>query len=297
MTLAMEVFPDHFQRQLNQTRDYLLETLSPEQVENWLSLACPAIELQAIGMNSPANSPIVARIGGRPHLPADIPWPRSARGVALNFLMQIDLGVLATSVREGLSHGLKLPESGLLLVFSLTSQSGEVDLDWRDPEIIQGTRLIYVPEGTATPPQQTARGAWLFPIKEFTATGVMTLPTVAHPIFRNALGLGGRDSALMRDMFGQIDRGLQFQIDGPFPRHRIGGWSTPQPGYAEQEYHRVWAGDEPQENWQSLLQIDWEPAFGRVFQGQNSTPGMIHWVTDTTCLSALDRTGFVIQHG
>lgn len=296
MTLTVETFPNYFHYQLNQSRDYLLDTLSPEQTEAWLALAAPAIELHAIGMSSPPNSPIVARIGGRPQLPVDLAWPRSADGVALNFLMQIDLAVLAHAVRAGLSHGLKLPESGLLLVFSLTSPSGEVKLDWRDPAIIHGTRLIHIPAETPTQLRSPARGAWMFPLKEFTAAGVMTLPTMAHPSLRTALGINHPDQQLMVEMFERIDRGLQLQISGAFPRHRIGGWSTPQAHYAEHEYHRVWVQEEPRENWRSLLQIDWEPVFGRVLEDGGSAPGVIHWVSDTTCPSALDRTGFVIQH-
>lgn len=293
MTLSIETFPNYFHHQLNQSRDYLLDTLTPEQTEAWLSLAAPAIELHAIGMSSPPSSPLVARIGGRPQLPVDLAWPRSANGVALNFLMQIDLTVLDQSVREGLSHGLKLPESGLLLVFSLTSPSGEVELDWRDPSIIHDTRLIHVPAGVPTQLRSPARGAWMFPIKEFTAAGVMTLPTMAHPSLRTALGITHPEQ---QEMFERIDRGLQLQISGAFPRHRIGGWSTPQAHYAEHEYHRVWVQEEPRENWRSLLQIDWELIFGRAPGEDEATPGVIHWVSDITTPSALDRTGFVIQY-
>src|SRR5262249_59934712 len=59
------------------------------------------------------------RLGGRPALPADIPWPRQRRvRTPLHFLAQIDLSRLPATPLAGAADGAALPRSGFLFFFA-----------------------------------------------------------------------------------------------------------------------------------------------------------------------------------
>lgn len=74
--------------------------------------------------------------GGYPRLPADVDWPRGARGHSLNFLAQVDLAMLPK-----VDERRRLPERGVLFVFYDGAQ-------WPDSEF----RLTYAAAATNDTP-------------------------------------------------------------------------------------------------------------------------------------------------
>jgi uncharacterized protein YwqG len=95
----------------------------------------PSLRLTA---GKPSAQP-VSRLGGRPNLPKDIPWPVWQEELPLSFIAQLDLATLP-AVR-----GLPLPQSGSLFFF--------YDADaqpWGfDPKDKGCAQVIYVPSSLA----------------------------------------------------------------------------------------------------------------------------------------------------
>lgn len=82
-----------------------------------------------------------SHIGGRPDLPAGLAWPRSASGVPLHFLAQVDLSEMPWLPPE-------MPRRGTLLFFGAMSEDVYVSHE------AGGTRILFDAgsEGTATLP-------------------------------------------------------------------------------------------------------------------------------------------------
>ena len=126
-------------------------------------------------------------LGGRPCLPARLPWPRDLRqGTALHFLAQIDCEDLPT-----LNGASPLPRDGRLLFFA--------DLDeerlWPgslDEQRGAATRVIYVPKSEETPEERDPPedmpdvdhpfGELTGPFADKGRKGFPKWPVSAHPI-------------------------------------------------------------------------------------------------------------------
>ncbi len=107
-------------------------------------LACPAIGLFE------TSEPTRSHVGGRPTLPADIPWPRW-NDAPLAFLCQIDLTELPAGHLLGAEHH-GLPLSGMLFFFYETQAQ-----TWGfDPQDAGSWRVIYC---TGTPGEAAERAA------------------------------------------------------------------------------------------------------------------------------------------
>ncbi|MBY8875683.1 DUF1963 domain-containing protein [Micromonospora sp. PLK6-60] len=94
----------------------------------------------------PAADVVVGRAGGRPRLPADLPWPSSPGGLLLPFVATFDCAALPRVA------GLPLPVDGSLLVFLDHEVAAyEVDDHAKEQEY---ARIIHLPAGTPTVPAE-----------------------------------------------------------------------------------------------------------------------------------------------
>jgi hypothetical protein len=103
----------------------------PESVIDWwLQLARPLA-----GLHRHGDGPVVGQFGGDPLLPADVEWPVHSSAdfdSPIPFIASIDCGALPPGALD-----IAVPEDGCLLFFAENDFFGE-------------SRVIYVPEGTAT---------------------------------------------------------------------------------------------------------------------------------------------------
>ncbi|MFF7092409.1 DUF1963 domain-containing protein [Streptomyces rubradiris] len=102
--------------------------LPPEEVEEWIRVALPAVYLAEGG-----DGPLVARAGGDPLLPHGVPKPSDP------FVASVDLAALPPG-----ATGLPLPADGHLLFFAGT-EAGHIEGQVPDA-------VLYVPAGTPTTP-------------------------------------------------------------------------------------------------------------------------------------------------
>lgn len=101
-----------------------------EQIEAWIAantLPCASLSRRE---DAPEDAPIAGTVGGRPHLPADVPLPR------LPFLASVDLAAIPPGMTS-----LSLPADGTLLFFADTNVTSSFPGDGAQ-------QLIYVPAGT-----------------------------------------------------------------------------------------------------------------------------------------------------
>src|SRR6266567_4063514 len=96
----------------------------------------PSIRLVA---GKPSAQPL-NRLGGRPNLPKEIPWPVRENGQPLSFIAQLDLSVLPPV------RGFPLPKGGSLFFFYDAEE-----MPWGfDPKDKSCAQVIYIPSGLAT---------------------------------------------------------------------------------------------------------------------------------------------------
>lgn len=271
-------FTDSYEEQYAAAHEALSRHLTPAQADTWLAAAEPAISLQ----ESPEVENPVGQIGGRPSLPEDIDWPVGETGESLNFLLQLDLAMIEAAAGDGLSHGVELPTEGLLLVFSHTDES-EAGIPVSAEESAQeNTRLIHVSDPAAREiVRETPADAHEYHAGDLAAEGVLTLPSFHQP----EIGLDGAQLSAATDALYEVMEEIP-------PVHQLGGWplEIQDDPVATHQYRNV--PDEPLENWRVFLQIDYEE--DRWFWHD---VGMAYWLTDVTAGDALERTGFVLDHG
>ncbi len=279
-------FPDRRRAQEAQFRRYIHPQVGPEMTDAWLNLARPTVRLAQLDDNLSGkfdvpvpgpDSPVIGRLGGQPDLPVDMDWPTSGEGVPLDFLLQVDLGILAGS---GLEDSTDLPEEGLLLAFAEFQDSPE---SWRDR-----IRPIEEPEGrlihTTGPalPRPIPDGARQHPAAPLTAVGSLSLPSSRHAEFQEVLVplLGEPVVPPLAEALTWAEEDLIFTEDRG-PHHQIGGWSSPRFGLPEDGV----APSGSTGDWRLDLQLDW--GFGEV--------GMMFWLHDADTDHALEDSVFVVR--
>lgn len=96
----------------------------------------------AIMVHRPYPPPLVpcggSHYGGRPALPAGVPWPRTSAGVPLHFLARIDCAALPDT-------GGVLPVDGVLFFFARVDS----DLMWQEGSPRDACRVLYVAKAGA----------------------------------------------------------------------------------------------------------------------------------------------------
>jgi hypothetical protein len=109
-----------------------------ENTARWITAVTLPCAMLHLADDAPQGAPAAGTIGGRPHLPADMPLPR------LPFLASVDLAAIPWD-----ATGLPLPADGTLLFFADTKDLSPVG--GNSPHL-----LVYLPAGTPvterTPP-------------------------------------------------------------------------------------------------------------------------------------------------
>ncbi|MCK2244104.1 MULTISPECIES: YwqG family protein [unclassified Crossiella] len=262
------------------------DRLPAEAAETWIELFQPGIRLADSG-----PGPRVARLGGNPALPPEVDWPSWPDRGPLNFIAAVDCAALP---REFLS--IPLPAEGTLLFFYF---DGERHPGYPDPafvEDVEGSRVIFVPAGTAVTERTPPADINPYPSVDLFAEIVATAPEREHLLLdqtRTASGatlaeavqtvLGpGRSGP---DVFGE----LRWEIEqGPF--HQIGGFATPIQGPVEKEvagevYEGSWYDPgfaEEAARWVLLAQIDSSKEADMCW----GDVGMLYWVIRSADLAA-----------
>jgi Domain of unknown function (DUF1963) len=254
--------------------------LGDELAARWLALLRPAVHLAAAG----AGDPVVSRLGGLPHLPAEVEWPTWAGHGPLAFIAEIDLAALAS---VPVDIGLGLPEEGRLLAFywdGSIDDGVEVIGPW-DPDSFAGTRLVHVLSAReADQPHPAPAGLAAYAEVELSGRPELTEPGWEHPVVRRAFGYEGRDHAewkqhpVMDDAF--MDAVVEARPSGA--RHRIGGWASPVQGPVELEAAEMVGlrsgdgiTDDEAVRWDLLLQVDSDDAAGVMW----GDVGTLYWLT------------------
>lgn len=150
--------------------------LPPEEVEEWIRVARPAVYLAEGG-----DGPLVARVGGEPMLPHGVPRP------SVPLVACVDLAALPPG-----ATGLPLPADGRLLLFSGT-------------EVLAGGQVsdavLYVPAGTPTTPGLRAH-TWREPYRPRELRTVWHQPSAQMP------------ESFALDRWGEFPEDEQFELAG-----------------------------------------------------------------------------------
>jgi uncharacterized protein YwqG len=217
-----------------------------------LAGARPSIRLT---LGAPAVGP-VSRLGGRPNLPQEIPWPVWQESEPLSFLAQLDLAALP-AVR-----GLPLPRKGSLFFF----YDANGQFSGEDPKHQGGARVFYTPSPLAA----HAARAWppdLNPESRFEGFTLSAVPEISLPAMDRAFmtehQVTGEEVQIYLDLaplaYGEHRMGGNaVPINGADPRleahlvsHGINCGDSP--GYEEGRRRGLEAGAA---EWLLLLQLD-----------------------------------------
>src|SRR6266480_5550183 len=143
--------------------------LPPAVAARWTALLRPGLRLQAIDQDAPG----AVQLGGLPHLPDDVGWPRWKGNGPLSFIAAIDCAHLPSQRLD-----ISLPESGLLLLFYRNPELDDFQpvIEPRTPQTQAGARIVYVPAGTPTTEREAPAGIKPYPRVRLTAEPIITGP-------------------------------------------------------------------------------------------------------------------------
>jgi uncharacterized protein YwqG len=265
--------------------------LPPDIADRFLGLVRPAIRLDAAG----ADDLPVGHLGGEPALPEDMPWPVWLDDQPVPFICHVAFDRLA-----GYDVDIDLPTAGSLLIFRPDLEAPP------DPDL--GTRLIYVPPGTAVTRRAAPPGTDAYPHRPLAARRVLTWPSGAEPAFLAEFGNSveaadllwrrTHDGQSFSDALRQYDRRANWRG----PDHQIGGYvSTSQnsvvyqaAGAAVGHYdYRDPSFTAEAAKWTALLQLSEDPSANLVW----GDGALLYWAIRTDDLSAgtFDRVYFECQ--
>lgn len=265
------------------------EYLDPETARRWLALGRPTVEL--VG----GEGPVVARLGGVPHLPAGTPWPHWEGHGPLAFVGEVDLAALAAA---GLRTGIELPTTGRLLAFHW---DGEVDdfetlVGCWDPATAAGAVLLHVAAGRDTcPPTQVPEPLESWTEVELTGRQAMSYPASDHPAVSLEFGMGPVDDHPVTNEDFE-DEVMTLQIAQA--SHRLGGYTLPDQGPTEFEVMAFKGlsaegedGDREAVRWYNLLQVGSDDATGMCWGDE----GKLYWMTRPDAEEPVADAGFTWQ--
>ena len=234
----------------------------------------------------------VTRLGGRPNLPKETPWPMRENGQPLSFIAQLDLSTLPQV------QTLPLPKQGSLFFFYDADE-----LPWGfDPKDRGCSQVIYAPSlltahGLREPHHDLDEEA-RFKGFALTATLDTTLP--------------GINSGLLRE-FGATREEFEAYpnlVDHPAPLHRMGGHADEIQGPLGLEAQLVSNGiycgdakgheegrarglDSGADDWRLLLQVDSEEQAGMMWGDLGRLYFMIH--KDDLRYRRFDKVWLILQ--
>lgn len=237
--------------------------LTESDAARWLGLLRPAVQLR----HARDCEDVLARLGGTPALPDDVPWPEWPGQGPLRFVAEVDLAVLT---HAGLDAGLALPTDGRLLAFYFDDpESPESVVLTSDPDSFLGSRLLHVRHAAATTD----------PLVELAGVQVLTWPDREHPVLAHQ----GLDE--LPDPFGEaLGELVADELGDVWGRH-LGGWASPVQGPVELEAAATRLGEATYDDaheaealrWRPLLQIDSDYAAGPTW----GEAACLYWLART----------------
>lgn len=263
----------------------------PEPVaRRWKELLRTALELQPA---EPGDT-VVGRLGGEAVLPADMLWPAWEGHGPLTLIASLDCALLP-------KIDLPLPEAGILQFFFFDGQvdGGTTLVNGGLPETRDGSRVVFVPEGTHAEPRPHPEG-----IVAYEPTAIKAEPTCSAP---------DEQSPVLVSHFGGDEDAAAALADEDFieaiapwdkPEHQIGGYAAEVQGPPEEEIVNGLRPDlEPgtlphkaeASAWQLLLQV------GDVDETEMlwGDTGQLYWMVRPADLAAarFSETAFTWQSG
>jgi uncharacterized protein YwqG len=264
-----------------------------------LDLLRPAFHLRALEPGEPR----VGHLGGDPELPADVAWPTWEGHGPLYFVAALDCAQVPTKHLD-----IPLPETGTLLFFYFDGL-GDNTVAYNDPDsVINGTRVLYVPEAAETAPRTRPDGADPYPRLDLAGELIATIPDNGNPELIAAFG-DPEDPVDYCDYPTTDPDGTEFwealtaYRRDHSPHHRIGGYALPLQGQVEPEGAQVLhpSDDEQDEKARKdtaaqlvlLAQIDSD---SRTAMGWSDS-GRLYWLIRRDDLAALrfDQATFTWQ--
>jgi hypothetical protein len=178
----------------------------------WKQLLRPAIELEP----AEASDTVVGRLGGEAVLPAESPWPTWEGHGPLTLIAAIDCALLP-------KIELPLPDAGLLQFYYFDGQAdgGKALVNGRLPETREGSRVVFVPDGTAAEPRPHPEGVKAYGTTELKAALTCSAPDEQSPV--------------LNAVFGTVDAAIEALAGEDFieaiapwdkPLHQIGGYPS-----------------------------------------------------------------------
>lgn len=254
------------------------QRLPADVAEHWISLLRPAARLVAAG----SGEEVVARLGGRPSMPAGVEWPTWNGHGPLAYIGEVNCAPLT---RIGLD--IALPASGRMLFFyfdgSYDNFQGIVGT-W-DPASLAGARMIFVPDNVDCTEVETPPGVEEYLPAELAARMVVTAPNWEHPVLQAAFMQPGQDTRAFLNRPVNDDAFQQALYERhKTPLHQIGGYADPDQGPVEFEVAEGVLGGKgarqhPDFNseaarWTLLLQVDSDDSLGMMW----GDVGKLYWL-------------------
>ena len=267
---------------------------SAENAKKWVELLRPGFHLR----EQNEGEPLVGYLGGEPLLPADVAWPRWEGHGPLSFIAAVDCGEIPVDELD-----IPVPNDGMLLFFYYNGV-GDDAVQYLDPDSITGgTRVIYVPEGSADVSQRPVpEGLEAFPRIMLTGELIATAPDNENAALVAAFGDADADPTADDDYteFPYTDDGdgfydalTTFRRDHS-PHHRVGGYSLPKAGsVAKEASHAVAPGDDDaakaarRELLSELVMLMQVDSDGRAAMEWGDT-GRLYWLIKRSDLEARD---------
>ncbi|MQY02999.1 DUF1963 domain-containing protein [Actinomadura macrotermitis] len=192
---------EHFEVQRQRLRSLFGVFLSAEAAEELLPLARPALRLGADGAAG-------VRLGGRPMLPVDEPWPEW-EGRPLDFLGSVDFAALSEMTAIP-----RLPHKGVAAFYYATA----TPRPWGDdPAQRDGWRLFIGDLSEADPPA----GSVAFPECPLGAEPFLSMPSPRDPVLQTLENAYSGFLAVYEQLHAAW---VQHVWPGGAPMHQLGGW-------------------------------------------------------------------------
>jgi len=208
---------------------------SAQNAETWISLLRPSFHLRAVA----EGESVAGYLGGDPMLPADVAWPEWPDRGPLNFIAAIDCSQVPVQELD-----IPFPESGELLFFYYDGL-GDSSVAYTDPDsVINGTRVIYVPDGVDVDLRSAPEGLTPYPRLLLGGDMIATAPDNENAALIAAYGNPDDPADYVDypttdpDGTGFWDDVTAFRRDHS-PHHRIGGYALPIQGSVEPEAAHV----------------------------------------------------------
>jgi uncharacterized protein YwqG len=262
-------------------------------------LVRPAVFLRSQAVSSESLPIGISRLGGLPDLPNDIAWP-SWQGKPQSFIAQISLSEIPVFRDRNL-----LPESGLLFFFydSTQSASGTFGAERGSFAVSYSTHSGSARRPGDIPPGLD-RNAIFKPARLSFTMGV-TEPGWEHPILER-IGLSFEERLAYAGVISQVEKPvsssrrsfhqmlgypspLQYAVAWDCERAQVGFWE------ADRERRKILEPliREHVEEWELLLQVDWDPHASMEWPGD----GRIYYMIRRQDLETrrFDKAWFVLQ--